>query len=215
METTDFKYKEGITLISLVVTIIILLILVGVSISILTGILTQTAKSKEQTEMAIEREQIQLAYIEGLATKSEITSIKDNLINNLKNNKINTEVIYGNDDSGFVLILDNKNVYEIDTSGKVEYKGLRVALSDATPELMARSDNYAFWQSEYITKITKIEIKPYIAKLDNVLEEWPLSIKVDPITNQRETSVMGYLLSDGNDRYKLYIMLCEVKYYEK
>lgn len=53
--------KKGITLISLVVTIIVLLILAGVSVSMLTGqngILTRAAESKEKTEIASEREEI-------------------------------------------------------------------------------------------------------------------------------------------------------------
>lgn len=55
--------KKGITLISLVVTIIVLLILAGVSVSMLTGqngILTRAAESKEKTEIASEREEIQM-----------------------------------------------------------------------------------------------------------------------------------------------------------
>lgn len=54
----------GITLISLVVTIIILLILAGVSIATLTGdngILSKTSESKEQTEKGKEKEGVGLA----------------------------------------------------------------------------------------------------------------------------------------------------------
>ena len=51
----DLKEKAGITLISLVVTIIVLLILAGISIAMLTGengILTQARRAKEETEQA-------------------------------------------------------------------------------------------------------------------------------------------------------------------
>ena len=62
------KRKEtGITLISLVITIIVLLILAGVSIAMLTGengILTQAKKTKEETEKASEEEALQLEQIE-------------------------------------------------------------------------------------------------------------------------------------------------------
>ena len=61
------KSKEaGITLISLVITIIVLLILAGVSIATLTGdngILTKAQTAKAETEKASEEEQIQLAAL--------------------------------------------------------------------------------------------------------------------------------------------------------
>ena len=53
------KVEKGITLISLVVTIIVLLILAGISIAMLTGengILTQAKNAKKETEQAQENE---------------------------------------------------------------------------------------------------------------------------------------------------------------
>ena len=66
------KSSKGITLIALVITIIVLLILAGVSIATLTGengILTRATDSKEQTEIASEKEEIQLAYAGAVAEK--------------------------------------------------------------------------------------------------------------------------------------------------
>ena len=64
----EFKYgKKGITLISLVVTIIVLLILAGVTIATLTGdngILTRTQNAKNQTEEAKEDELRKLTALE-------------------------------------------------------------------------------------------------------------------------------------------------------
>ena len=60
------KQIKGITLIALVVTIIVLLILAGVSIAMLTGdngILGQATNAKVQTEIASEKEAIQLTMI--------------------------------------------------------------------------------------------------------------------------------------------------------
>ena len=57
--------NNGITLIALIITIIVLLILAGVSIATLTGengILNKAEKSKEQTIIAREKEEIALAY---------------------------------------------------------------------------------------------------------------------------------------------------------
>lgn len=55
--------KRGITLIALVITIIVLLILAGVSIAMVTGnngILKQSIRAKELTEISSEREEVQL-----------------------------------------------------------------------------------------------------------------------------------------------------------
>lgn len=59
------KGKKGITLIALVITIIVLLILAGVTIATLTGnygLLTKAGDAKLQSEIAEEKEQIQLGY---------------------------------------------------------------------------------------------------------------------------------------------------------
>lgn len=64
--------NKGITLIALVITIIVLLILATVSIATLTGengILTRATDAKEQTEIAEEKEAIQLAYAGAVAEK--------------------------------------------------------------------------------------------------------------------------------------------------
>ena len=62
--------QNGITLIALVITIIVLLILAGVSIATLTGengILTRANDAKEQTGIASEKEQVELAVASALA----------------------------------------------------------------------------------------------------------------------------------------------------
>ena len=64
--------SRGITLIALVITIIVLLILAGVSIAMLTGengVLTKATEAKEQTEIAQEKEEIQMAYAAAKANK--------------------------------------------------------------------------------------------------------------------------------------------------
>ena len=71
------RENKGITLVALVITIIILLILAGISISALigeNGILRQVTISKEKTEIAQEKEAIQLAYMSALIGSSDITA---------------------------------------------------------------------------------------------------------------------------------------------
>ena len=71
------RKEKGITLIGLVVTIVVLLILAGVSISMLTGengIITQAQDAKEKTDIAEEREKVELAAT-GARTKNDYGEI--------------------------------------------------------------------------------------------------------------------------------------------
>ena len=72
----NFKKYNGITLVSLVVTIVVLLILAGVSIATLTGdngILTQAGKTKDKTQKATIEEQGQLTIMEAITNNEETT----------------------------------------------------------------------------------------------------------------------------------------------
>ena len=102
------KRIEGITLISLVITIIVLLILAGVSIAMLTsenGILNQARMAKEETEISSEKEAIQLMMINKEMSDNEKYNIgeelKDRTLANGDNWKIvsvnDTKEIYGTD----------------------------------------------------------------------------------------------------------------------
>ena len=69
------KKNKGITLIALVVTIIVLLILAGISISMLTGqngILNRAQEAKNKTQVANEKEAVNMAAMEAL-TKEILT----------------------------------------------------------------------------------------------------------------------------------------------
>ena len=71
--------KSGITLISLVVTIIVLLLLAGISIMMLTGnngILQRASDAKEETIIGQEKESVELAYITAAMKKlgSDVTA---------------------------------------------------------------------------------------------------------------------------------------------
>ena len=82
------KFQNGITLIALVITIIVLLILAGVSIATLTGengILTRANDSNTQTEIATEKEEIELAIINSYIN-DEYTLNTEVLLEELKKN---------------------------------------------------------------------------------------------------------------------------------
>ena len=70
------RKKSGITLISLVVTIIVLLMLAGVTIATLTGdngILTRASDAKIETIVATVKENLQLEQIEKAIDEEEVT----------------------------------------------------------------------------------------------------------------------------------------------
>ena len=67
------KFKTGITLIALVITIIVLLILAAISITMLTGdnsLLKRAVEAKEKTGIAGTKEQIQMEVLESYATEN-------------------------------------------------------------------------------------------------------------------------------------------------
>lgn len=72
----ELKYgKRGITLISLVVTIVVLLILAGVTIATLTGdngILSRASEAKERTGQANAEEQVEIAVTGSIGTDGNI-----------------------------------------------------------------------------------------------------------------------------------------------
>lgn len=72
------REDKGITLIALVVTIVVLLILAGISISMLlgeNGIIKQANDAKEKTEIAEEKEAINIAYVGASAKKQGTTDV--------------------------------------------------------------------------------------------------------------------------------------------
>ena len=83
---TQQDINQGITLISLVITIIVLLILAGVTISTLTGnngILTQAQEAKKQTQGASLKEQLtlEMANYEIAKTQGKVENLSDYLQN--------------------------------------------------------------------------------------------------------------------------------------
>ena len=132
-ENSGFKIKQkriaGITLISLVVTIIVLLILAGISINMLSGensILKQATNSKKAMDEGEEIDKIELSY---MAEKT------NQLGRNVKGSGLQSEIskyadaeVYDNGDGTFyVLYKDSQNCYYVDKNGKA-YKRDRTEL---------------------------------------------------------------------------------------
>ena len=111
--------EKGITLISLIVTIIVLLILAGVSIAMLTGengILTQAKNAKEETENATKKEQEDLAKLEAIVNGEDIviTPVDDENPGQLEQENETTFVINSIEDLVFFSydVTTNENKYE-------------------------------------------------------------------------------------------------------
>ncbi|MFR8233378.1 MAG: type II secretion system protein [Clostridia bacterium] len=123
--------KRGITLISLVITIIVLLILAGVSIAMLTGdngILTQAKEAKEANIAGTEKEQIKLA-MQSLKMKKQADNVStivtaDELQNQLiADGAKNVTVEAGENGSLVVKYADSKNQYTVNQNGEIGENG--------------------------------------------------------------------------------------------
>ena len=119
----NLKYSKGITVISLVLTIIILLILAGITIATLTGengFINNANNAKKQTEIAEEKEIIDRATIEaiggnkrGILTQKELQEQLDKITS-----KGNTEVSDVGDEFEVVFV-DSNRYYIVDKNGNV------------------------------------------------------------------------------------------------
>ena len=167
------KKTNGITLIALIVTIIVLLILASVSISMLTGdngILVQAKKAEEETEIANEKEAIQLEMInKEINNKKEYIGeeLKDRTLANGDNWKIvsvnDTNKIYG---TGYYFVETGTN---LENYGATKYE----------------------WIINYDTgEVTKLEKDEYtkLAYGDNLAVKDNIILNVDPINMSDENS---------------------------
>ena len=124
--------NNGITLIALVITIIVLLILAGVTIATLTGdngILTKATEAKEQTELADEKEKVELSATGALtkANGGEISqeNLEEELGKYFETGKYAVEAGTNEDGTeGYIVTITendpNGRKYFVDKNGNVE-----------------------------------------------------------------------------------------------
>ena len=113
--------QNGITLIALVITIIVLLILAAVSIVTLTGengILTRATDAKEQTEIADEKEAIQLAYAGAVAEKRGTGDVTADDLNNEFTTNGRTDA-NASGENPITVTFDSGRSYTIDADGNI------------------------------------------------------------------------------------------------
>lgn len=128
--------STGITIISLIVTIIVLLILAGISISALTsenGIIGQSKLAKENTEISEEKEIIQKAVIGAMGTNKRGNLNKEELRQQLEINIKNKTQLYDDDDNIIVEFNESKRVYSVNKDGDVNKEDSNILMQDSTP----------------------------------------------------------------------------------
>ena len=114
--------SNAITLIALIITIIILLILAGISISALTNteLFSKAKEAKLETEIATEKEQVQLAYLdakmENLGERITEEQLQESLDKTVGEDK--TKAIEDNE-SFFIKFKESGRYYEINDSGNI------------------------------------------------------------------------------------------------
>ena len=119
------KNNKGITLVALVVTIIVILILAGVSISMLTGqngILKRATEANNTTEVASEKEGIQMAITASQMASDNYTSIKKDGLQSKLNSYFGKEktTLEDNKDGSYTVTMNNsKRKYTIEDDGSI------------------------------------------------------------------------------------------------
>ena len=128
--------EMGITLIALIVTIIVLIILASISIGTLTGkngIIGQSKDAKEQTEIAEERETIQISAVQAAELDRYGYVTEENLRNQLDKNigkgKYELNVI---EEKFEITYVESNRSYYVDKDGNIENK------EELTPEEAAK-----------------------------------------------------------------------------
>ena len=117
------KNFRGITLIALVVTIIILLILAGITIGTLTGdngIIQKAKQAKIETEIATEKEQVQMSY---LACKME--DYQNNVTKQAMQEELDKQVgenktkVTSRGENLIIEFVESQRVYQIEQNGNI------------------------------------------------------------------------------------------------
>jgi len=110
------KNQKGITLIALIITIIVMLILVGVTINVaLNGGLFQKADdAKNLTQLALDKEELQIAVVSALNNDREIPNAQA-----IKNNLSNGWTVTGPDGGPYICTSPKGNTFTVDKEGSV------------------------------------------------------------------------------------------------
>ena len=129
-----FKKNEGITLLALVVTIIVILILSTITINMLTGengIIKNTGKAKEATEIANEKEIVQRATVNAMG-KNKYGDLKQSELEKQLNEEQEgkTEVTDVGDEFE-ILFKESNRYYTVDKDGNISEEQIATKIENA------------------------------------------------------------------------------------
>ena len=199
------KSKKGITLISLVVTIIILLILAGISIGMLSGdnsIIGQAGNAKTQTDIAEEKEIIDLAVVHAIG-KSKYGDIDETYFTNEleKNNATVTK-----SGSKYKVTFSSGRQYEVDQDGNVKEKKFNPNALEIS-ELNENGSTYFGWDVINYAKTLPAELQDtkwqlfYAGALDGETEERIYLISKEYVKNALLPAKDGAKTIEGSNEY--------------
>ena len=199
--------NKGITLIALVITIIVLLILAGVSIATLTGqngILTRAQDSKTQTEIADEKEAIQLAYAGAVAEKrgtGDVTA--EDLNREFGTNGTNATATNGaNGEITVTFGAPSNRVYTIDSNGNISEGGGEV--TPPTGNLPATDETSPFLPDG--ATVTEDDLNEGVTIKDSNNNEWvwivvPKSVTASSTTDEEIKNALITYATDYRGSY--------------
>lgn len=154
------KKEKGITLISLVITIIVLLILAGITITMLAGqdsILRQAAKAKKEIEEQTEIEGVKFATTTAILNEDYKIKDKESLQQELNKTFTNASVT-GSMEKGYEVTIGN-NVYKVSATGEVVKQEPEILEGDIWNVALIEYDG------NYINPMTIIKLKSKYKKI--------------------------------------------------
>ena len=137
------KKEKGITLIALVITIIILLILAGITIATITsdnGIIKNANEAKEQTEIAEEKEIVDMASLQAMGNNKRGNLVKEELQEQLDKITDNGKTEVSDNGEEFeIVFVDSNRYYTVDKEGNIIEEGKVVI--DKSPGDITKDEN--------------------------------------------------------------------------
>ena len=199
----------GITLISLVVTIIVLLILAGISIAMLSGdngLLKRAGDARHDTVVGQEKEQVELAYlsaaVKNLGGNVTGQNLQDELDASVGENKT---TVTGNSTIK-VKFEDTQNQYKVSQDGKVEKKNSNPNALEVS-ELYENASTYFGWDVINYAETLSTELQDtkwqlfYAGALDGETEERIYLISKEYVKNALLPAKDGVKTIEGSNEY--------------
>lgn len=174
------KKQKGITLMSLVITIIILLILAAISLSSLSGnnsLINRAGNAKESSEISKEREIVEMSIIQAMGKNRYGSLIQSELQEALNSNTNENSAKAYEYEEDLLVLFESKRAYTVNKMGQIT--NVDTEFKTAERKLYSQVED---------TNIGSEEIKPYeINCIEDLLD---LSIAVN-----------GIKIVDGNITY--------------